>query len=235
VIPDYRILITEYFLPPMRFIPRFMLIFLALVILWALYAYLDVTLRYRDRIVSPDEIDHRPVAVVFGAGVYPGGRLSPVLEDRVQTAVDLYKAGKVDKLLMTGDNSVATYNEPWHMANFAIAQGVPEEDIAFDYAGRRTYASCWRARHIFGLDEVVLVTQRFHLPRAIYLCQELGLDAVGVPADRRTFKPATKVWFFIRESLARIRAWLDIHVLHPEVIGGDPIDIFSPDYQGRYE
>ena len=218
----------------MRFIPRFMLIFLALVILWALYAYLDVTLRYRDRIVSPDEIDHRPVAVVFGAGVYPGGRLSPVLEDRVQTAVDLYKAGKVDKLLMTGDNSIATYNEPAHMADFAIAQGVPEKDIAFDYAGRRTYASCWRAKHIFGLDKVALITQRFHLPRALYLCQELGLDAAGVAADRRDYHLAN-TRSQIREIPARIKAWLDVHILHPPVIGGDPIDIFSPDYKGRYE
>ncbi len=213
---------------------RSILILLALLLLMALYAYLDVTLRYRRRILTPEELEHRPVAVVFGAGVYPNGHLSPMLEDRVLTAVDLYKAGKVDKLLMTGDNSIVTYNEPWAMADYAIAHGVPESDIAFDYAGRRTYASCWRARNIFGLDRVVLVTQRFHLPRALYLCQSMGLDATGVVADRRDYHLAN-TRYTIREIPARIVAWLDVHLLHPQVIGGDPIDIFSPDYKGRYE
>jgi len=218
----------------MRIIPKIMLILLALVIIWAAYAYLDVTLRYRGRIVTPEAVKHRPVAIVFGAGVYPDGRLSPMLADRVLTAVDLYQAGKVDKLLMTGDNSIATYNEPWHMAEYAIARGVPETDIAFDYAGRRTYASCWRAKHIFGLDQVVLVTQRFHLPRALYLCESLGLDARGVAADRRDYGLAS-TRYALREMLARVKAWLDIHLLHPDVIGGDPIDIFSPDYKGKHE
>ncbi len=218
----------------MKRLTKILLIAFALVLLWGLYAYLDVTLRYRGRILAPDELDHRPAAIVFGAGVYPNGRLSPMLEDRVLTAVELYRQGKVDKLLMTGDNSVVTYNEPVHMADYAIAQGAPEADIAFDYAGRRTYASCWRAKHIFGLDEVVLVTQRFHLPRALYLCQKLGLNAVGVAADRRDYHLAN-TRYAIREIPARIKAWLDIHLLHPPVIGGDPIDIFSPAYKGRYE
>ncbi len=218
----------------MRFILKLMFILLVFVILWALYAWLDVSLRYRARMVTPEELDHRPVAIVFGAGVYPDGRLSPMLADRVLTAVDLYKAGKVDKLLMTGDNSIPTYNEPWRMADFAIAHGVPEEDIAFDYAGRRTYASCWRAKHIFGLDRVALVTQRFHLPRALYLCQSMGLDAAGVAADRRDYHLAN-TRYTLREVPARVKAWLDVHLLYPPVIGGDPIDIFSPEYKGRYE
>ena len=218
----------------MRLLAKLLFLALALLLIGAAYAYLDVTLRYRHRILTPDEIAHAPVAIVFGAGVYPDGRLSIMLADRVQTAVDLYQQGKVDKLLMTGDNSIPTYNEPRHMADYAIARGAPESAIAFDYAGRRTYASCWRAKHIFGLDQVVLVTQRFHLPRALYLCQSLGLDAVGVPADRRDYRLANS-YYTLREIPARIKAWLDIHILHPPVIGGDPIDIFSPDYKGRHE
>jgi len=218
----------------MRPVTTSLIVLLVLIVLWGIFAYLDVTLRYRHRMVPPAELDHHAVAIVFGAGVYPDGRLSPMLEDRVLTAVELYKMGKVDKLLMTGDNSIATYNEPAHMADFAIAQGVPEKDIAFDYAGRRTYASCWRAKHIFGLDKVALITQRFHLPRALYLCQELGLNAAGVAADRRDYHLAN-TRSQIREIPARIKAWLDVHILHPPVIGGDPIDIFSPDYKGRYE
>jgi len=220
------------FLKPMTYL---ILAAAGLLALIAIIAYLIVTFRYRDRILPPDEVSPRPVAIVFGAGVYPNGQLSPMLADRVATAVDLYRAGKVTKLLMTGDNSVFTYNEPWAMADYAIALGVPEADIAFDYAGRRTYDSCWRAKHIFGLDQVVLVTQRFHLPRALYLCQAFGVDAVGVPADRRSYPVRTRVWLALREVLARVWAWLDIHIIHPQPIGGDPIDIFSPDYQGRYE
>ena len=213
----------------------FLLVVAGVLILLVLAAYLDVSLRYRGDILPPEEVTPRPVAIVFGAGVYPGGRLSPVLAERVETAVALYQAGKVQKLLMTGDNSIPTYNEPWHMADYAIRLGAPEKDIAFDYAGRRTYDSCWRAKHIFGLDEVVLVTQRFHLPRALYLCRSLGLDAVGVAAEGRRYRLGTRLWFSLREALARVQAWIDVHIRHPQPIGGDPIDIFSPDYQGRYE
>ena len=209
-------------------------ILLLLFILWGLYAYLTVSWSAHKQIKTMAQLQHHRVAVVFGAGVYPNGRLSPMLTDRVLTAVALYKGGKVDKLLMTGDNSIATYNEPWHMADFAISQGVPEQDIAFDYAGRRTYASCWRARHIFNLEDVVLVTQHFHLPRALYLCRSTGLNAAGVEADRRDYKLAN-TRYTLREIPARIKAWLDVHLLHPPVIGGDPINIFSPTYRGRYQ
>jgi len=218
----------------MRPLIRLMFIIFLLLILMLLYAYLDVSWRDKNKIKPLDEVGHHPVALVLGAGVYPDGRLSPMLEDRVLTAIDLYQAGKVDKLLMSGDNSITTYNEPWAMADYAIARGVPEKDIAFDYAGHRTYASCWRAKNIFGLDSVVVVTQKFHLPRALYLCRSVGLEAEGVVADRRDYRLASKR-YALREIFARVKAWLDVHLLHPPVIGGDPIDIFSPSYKGRYE
>ncbi len=198
---------------------------LALAFLLVLVAYGDVTLRYRGRILSADQVAARPVAIVFGAGVYPSGRLTPVLADRMRTAIRLYKTGKASKLLLTGDNSVAHYNEPARMGDFARDQGLPDSALAYDYAGRRTYDSCWRARHIFGQERVILVTQAFHLPRALYLCQQLGLDAVGVAADQR-FYTAAPFWA-IREALARVQAWFDIHLLHPQPIGGEPIDISS--------
>lgn len=213
----------------------FLLAVVLLLTAGAIYAYLDVSLRYRRDIVTIDDLEPRPAALIFGAGVYPNGQLSPMLADRVMTGVMLYRAGKVTKLLMTGDNRVITYNEPWRMADFAVAHGAPEEAIAFDYAGRRTYDSCWRAKHIFGLDRVVLVTQAFHLPRALYLCRSMGLDAVGVAADRRVYPRRTLLWLNLREVLARLRAWFDVHIYHPQPVGGDPIDIFSPDYRGRFE
>jgi len=199
-----------------------------LALLAAALIYLDVSYRYRQRLLSPEAVDQRPVALVFGAGVYPNGQLPPVLADRVRTAADLYHQGKVSKLLMSGDNRFLDYNEPAHMGDFARGLGVPTSALAYDYAGRRTYDSCYRAKHIFGQDRLVLVTQAFHLPRALYLCQQLDIDAVGVSADLRPYRGAA--WFSLRETLARIRAWLDVHVRAPAVVGGEPIDIISPDY-----
>lgn len=191
--------------------------------------YLDVSYRYRQRLLPPEDIEQRPVALVFGAGVYPNGQLTTVLADRVRTAADLYQQGKVSKLLMSGDNRFLDYNEPARMGDYARSLGVPASALAYDYAGRRTYDSCYRAKHIFGQDRLVLVTQAFHLPRALYLCQQLDIDAVGVSADRRSYRAAA--WFSLRETLARIRAWLDVHARPPAVVGGEPIDIFSPDYR----
>ncbi len=194
----------------------------------ALLAYLDVSYRYRQRLFAPETVDQRPVALVLGAGIYPDGQLTPVLADRVRTAADLYHQGKVSKLLMSGDNRFQHYNEPARMGDFARSLDVPAAALAYDYAGRRTYDSCYRTKHIFGQDQVVVVTQAFHLPRALYLCQQLDIDAVGVSADRRPYRGA--VWFSLRETLARIRAWIDVHVREPAVVGGEAIDIFSADY-----
>ncbi|NPA27008.1 MAG: hypothetical protein GXO36_05385 [Chloroflexi bacterium] len=192
---------------------------------YAAWVHGEIYAASRGRIVPLDEAPPRPVAVVFGAAVYAGGRPSPILEDRVRTAVDLYHAGKVKKLLMSGDNRTVHYNEPAAMIALARSLGVPDEALAADYAGRRTYDTCWRAKNIFGLDEVILVTQRFHLPRAIYLCRAVGLDPIGVPADRRTYRG---LWWFggAREFLARLRAWWDVHVWPPPVVGGEPIPLF---------
>ncbi|RME45011.1 MAG: hypothetical protein D6791_11805 [Chloroflexi bacterium] len=214
-------------------ISLFLLALLLLFVLF-LFAYLDVTFRERHRILPAAQVAHRPTALVLGAGVWPSGRLTPVLADRMMTAIELYRAGKVDKLLLSGDNRFPEYNEPARMADFARAQGLPESALAYDYAGRRTYDSCYRARHIFGQDRIVVVTQAFHLPRALYVCRRLGIDAIGVAADRRSYGPSG-VWFALREAAARVRAWLDVHLIHPPVVGGPPIDIFAPDYQGRIE
>ncbi len=194
-------------------------------------AYIDVSTRYADRIFTVEAVAARPVALVLGAGIYPSGRLSAVLADRMHTAMALYEAGKVEKLLLSGDNSIAHYNEPAAMGDFALAAGLPPAALAYDFAGRRTYDSCYRARHIFGLDQVIVVTQAFHLPRALYLCQQAGVDAVGVAADQRAYLRSD--WFAFREALARARAWFDVHLLRPQPVGGPRIDIFAPDYQGR--
>jgi SanA protein len=165
----------------------------------------------------------RPAAIVFGAGYLPGGRLSRALADRMETGIDLYQQGTVNKLLLTGDNRFVDYNEPAAMAAYAEARGVPREDLVLDYAGRRTYDSCYRAREIFGLEEAVLVTQRFHLPRALFTCEQLGLTAVGVVADRHNYFRSP--WYQMRELFALTRAWLDVHILKPVPVLGDPIPV----------
>lgn len=179
---------------------------------------------YSDRVYSQAAaVPARPLAIVFGAGYWPGGRLSDALADRMEAAIALYRAGTVNKLLLTGDNRFEDYNEPAAMAAYAEARGVPREDLVLDYAGRRTYDSCYRAGAIFGVERAVLVTQDFHLPRALFTCERLGLEVVGLAADRQTYVRAT--WYSLRELLALSRAWLDVELLKPQPVLGDPIPI----------
>lgn len=189
---------------------------------FALRWYID--LRYRQRTYPLASAPARRVAVVFGAGVWQNGMLSDILADRVDTAVALYKAGKVRKLLMTGDNRRPDYNEPGRMKAYAVARGVPAEDVVLDYAGRRTYDSCYRARHIFGLTDAILVTQAYHLDRALFTANALGLDAVGVPADRRDYVYIRYYWW--RELVATTVACWEVYVAHPLPVLGDKLPIF---------
>jgi SanA protein len=178
---------------------------------------------YSDYIDNIETVRPAKVAIVFGAAVYRDGRLSSILRDRVDTAVDLYKAGKVDKLLLSGDNRVEQYNEPGAMMVYAIRQGVAEEDIQPDYAGLRTYDTCYRARHIFQIDEAILVTQEFHLPRALFTCRQLGINAVGTPADQRVYRGQR--WYEMRETIATSRALWDVIREEPAQILGEIIPI----------
>ena len=170
---------------------------------------------------SVEAMPPRPVALVLGAGLWSDGSLTPVLADRVATAADLYQAGKVEKLLCSGDNRRVDYNEPAAMKAYAIRLGVPEADVVLDYAGRRTYDSCYRARAIFGVERAMVVTQRFHTARAIYTCEALGLDVVAVTADRRVYAARQVVWK-TREYLALVLAWWDVNVRHPTPVLGEP-------------
>jgi SanA protein len=180
--------------------------------------------RYKKLIYTIEAVPPRKVAIVYGAGITTDGRPLAALADRVWTATELYKAGKVQKLLMSGDNRYIEYNEPEAMRQYALVQGVPDEDIVLDYAGRRTYDTCYRAGYIFGVEEAILVTQWFHLDRALYTCDKLGIDAVGVAADRRDYYLARFWW--VRELAAVSRAWLDLNFLHPTPVLGEKLPIF---------
>jgi len=181
--------------------------------------------KYRDRIYTcAEDVPPRFVAIVPGAGLWPDGSLTPVLADRVATAADLYHAGTVQKLLCSGDNRFVDYNEPQRMLEYAVSLGVPEEAIVLDYAGRRTYDSCYRARDIFGLERVVVVTQRFHAARVLYLCDALGVDAVAVLADQQDYTIRRVTWE-TREYPALALAWWDVNVRHPLPVLGEPLPI----------
>lgn len=136
-----------------------------------------------DNIYTLESVPERPVAIIFGAQIYSSGRLSAMLADRVAMGAKLYQQGKVRALLLTGDNSEVSYNEPEAMRQYALRLGVPDDAIVLDYAGFRTYDSCYRARDIFQVSGATLVTQDFHLDRALLVCNALGVDSVGVAAD----------------------------------------------------
>jgi SanA protein len=168
-----------------------------------------------DRLVVTDfaAAPEMPVAIVFGAGIRADGRLSPMLADRMDTAIALYDAGKVRKLLVSGDNRFADYDEPGRMYDYAVAHGVPPADVVRDYAGRRTYDTCYRAKAIFGVEQALLVTQRFHLPRAIFTCRDLGVDGIGFSADRRPYW--SNNYYRFRDAFATLRAWWDVKIARP--------------------
>lgn len=167
------------------------------------------------------------VAVVFGAEVKRDGTPSTVLRDRVETAVGLYKSGKVEKLLMSGDNRFVNYNEPESMRQYALTLGMPDSDIVLDYAGRRTYDTCYRAREIFGVNSAILVTQGFHLPRALFLCKAFGIDSVGVNADNYYYLKRLRLFWNVREVLASVQSVLDVYLFKPLPVLGKPEPIFK--------
>jgi SanA protein len=181
--------------------------------------------RYQAAIFDVAAAPAARVAIVFGARVYVNGRLSGMLRDRVDTAIALYKAGKVQKLLLSGDNRFADYNEPGAMLDYALAQGVPAADLQPDYAGRRTYDTCYRAKAIFQVERAILVTQAFHLPRALLLCDQLGIDVAGVVADQRVYDPRSLAFSESREVVALLGALVDVIRRAPAPVLGEPIPI----------
>jgi SanA protein len=176
----------------------------AALLLFGPTAYMEV--RFRRHIVPPEAVPAAPWGVVFGAGLAPGGEPSPVLAERLDAAAVLWKSGRVQRLLLTG-NTDPYHDEIRSMRRYLTKGGVPEAAISSDLEGTSTFDSCWRARSVFGIQRAVLVTQRFHLPRALYLARASGMDAVGVAAGGQPRWSAPYVW---RELLARPLAVVDV-------------------------
>lgn len=198
-------MLPKWFLSHYRLIFRLLLL-TATISPLALNYYVNAITSDR-RYTQPQQIPAERVAIVFGAGIYPDGTLSPMLGDRVSAAVELYKLGRVQKLLMTGDNSRDDYNEVQAMQNYAVQRGVPAQDITLDYAGFSTYESCYRAKDIFGIKQAVLITQKFHLPRAVYTCDRLGVKAIGLGTpDWESYSFQTVMYSTLREELSTLKA-----------------------------
>jgi SanA protein len=165
------------------------------------------------------DLPAEPVAIVLGAAVNPNGTLSDVLRARVDSALTLYRMHKVQKLLMSGDNSTAHYDEPSAMKAYAVAHGAKPEDVIRDYAGLHTFDTCYRARHVFGVTQAIFVSQKFHLPRAIFLGRELGIDSYGYEAPNNGTNVA---YFQNRERLTTIEAVLELLTNHHPKYAGPP-------------
>lgn len=163
------------------------------------------------------DIPAMETAVILGAGLYENGNLSPLFRDRVDKAVELYNAGKVSKILASGDNSTVAHNEVEPVRDYLIAHGVSAENIFLDHAGFDTYSTMYRARDIFEVNGIIVVTQEFHLPRAIFIARALGLDAQGVSAGGADVAPARN---YVREVFANEKAVMDL-ILHrkPKFLG----------------
>ncbi len=182
--------------------------------------------QYITDIENIDTLDTADCVLVLGALVYDDTHISPILADRMQTAIAIYKAGKADKLLLSGDHGQKEYDEVNAMMEYAVSCGVPKEDIFLDHAGFSTYESIYRARDVFLVRNVIIVTQEFHLSRAIYIAQALSLNARGVKSDLRRY--AAESYNNIRESIARVKDFLYVHIFLPEPkYLGDSIPIFG--------
>lgn len=174
---------------------------------------------------SPD-LDNVDAILVLGCLVN-GYTPSDMLRDRLDVGIDLYNLNAAPKLLMSGDNSRVEYNEVWAMRKYAIEKNVSEKDVFMDHAGFSTYESMYRAKEIFGVDRMVVVTQGYHLYRSVYIARSLGIDAYGVPSDLHTY--SGQMARDVREVVARCKDFLYC-IFKPEpTYLGEKIDI-SQDY-----
>ena len=192
---------------------RLAVILLALVVLASalvlgINAY--VIAKTRGMIISPQqaaETENTDCILILGCRVYEDGTPSHMLEDRLQQGVELFEAGAAPKVLMSGDHGQQDYDEVNAMKNYAVNCGIDSSDVFMDHAGFSTYESLYRAKEIFGAEKVIIVTQRYHLYRALYIARQLGLEAYGVASDPRSY--AGQIMRDIREILARNKDFLN--------------------------
>ncbi len=198
----------------------FLAIIVALALLVMIYAFsvnAYIVNSTKDKIVSAEDtaaLSDVDCVLVLGAGV-DGTTLSHMLEDRVKTGISIYELGSAPKILMSGDHGREDYDEVNAMKDYAKEQGVPSEDIFMDHAGFSTYESLYRARDVFCVKKVIIISQKYHLHRAIYIAEYLGLEAYGVDSQLRPYAADTNIYNTVREFLARNKEFIYVR-LNPE-------------------
>jgi vancomycin permeability regulator SanA len=179
-----------------------------------------------ERILTPEaaaELEGVDCILVLGCLVHSDGEPSDMLHDRLQRGVELYKAGAAPKLLMSGDHGREDYDEVAAMKQFAVTEGIASEDVFMDHAGFSTYESIIRARDVFQAKKIIIVTQEYHLYRALYLAQKLGVEAYGVSSDYRNYSGQSMRE--LREILARFKDFAFSYLEPEPTYGGDAIPI----------
>jgi vancomycin permeability regulator SanA len=157
-------------------------------------------------------------ALVLGARVYQNGSMSPIFEDRAKVALRLYQEGKVQKILVSGDHGRKNYDEVNAAKEFFLDNGVPGEDVFLDHAGFDTYDSLYRARAVFQAESLIVCTQDFHLPRAVYIGRKLGLEVYGISADLQPYLGSQR--WELRENAARVKAFVNaLFKVKPKFLG----------------
>lgn len=179
------------------------------------------------QILAPEEVGKRDAIVVLGALVYPSGEPSPMLRDRLDRAAELYFSGVSDKILLTGDSEKESYDEIAGMRAYLLGTGVPPEALFEDPLGLDTYDSVYRSAAVYCLEQPVYVTQDYHLRRTLYIAEALGIDAVGVAAEQKSYPGDFKRW--VRENLSRIKAVIECAVKPQPKNLGEKRPLSSPE------
>ena len=196
-------------------------IILTIIIIYLITTPLAILQYGKNKIYTDiSDIKGYEIAIVFGAGLKPDGTPNDMLKDRLDTATELYNEEKIEKILLSGDNSLVEYNEPQAMYNSLVyTNEIPPEDVVRDFAGLGTYDTCARAKNIWNIDKAILISQGYHLSRAIFTCNTLGVQSTGYYATKNTYIGDS--YYKFRELLAIHKAVLDLYLLHPEYIGGE--------------
>ncbi len=200
-------------------------LYLIIIGLWSIW-FINMRVTSADSLIATDcnkNIGTYPVAIVLGARVIGASQVSDIYADRLQTAVDIYKLGKVTKILVSGDHGQVDYDEVNAGRKYLLDRGVLASDIFLDHAGLDTYDSIYRAKNIFGITRALVVTQDFHLPRALYIGKELGLEVLGCSADLRTYQSIKSLNRI--EYLKSIKAWLNTGSGSSSKFSGETYDI----------
>lgn len=176
-------------------------------------------------ILNADDVPQSQAILVLGAYVFPDGTASQMLEERLKVGYELYKKGKAGKIIVSGDHSRKSYDEVNVMKKFFLDKNVPAEDVFMDHAGFTTYDSMYRARDIFKVNKMIVVTQEFHLPRAVFIAREMGIEAYGVGASTGNYGNLVMLSNNIRETLARSKAFIAVAIRPCPTFLGEEIPV----------